>query len=35
MIDTCAARPDRNQEQDWLKTNLAIHAHAAGPARFS
>ena len=34
MIDNLRGTTDRNQEQDWLKTNLAqVHAHAAGPAR--
>ncbi len=34
MIDNLRETTDRNQEQDWLKTNLAkFTAHAAGPAR--
>ena len=34
MIDNLRGTTERNQEQDWLKTNLAqVHAHAAGPAR--
>ena len=34
MIDNLRETTDRNQEQDWLKTNLAqVHRHAAGPAR--
>ena len=34
MIDNLRETTERNQEQDWLKTNLAkFTAHAAGPAR--
>ena len=34
MIDNLRGTTERNQEQDWLKTNLAkFTAHAAGPAR--
>ncbi len=34
MIDNLRGTTDRNQEQDWLKTNLAqVHPHAPGPAR--
>jgi hypothetical protein len=32
MIDNLRVT-DRNQEQDWLATNLAKFAHAAGAAR--
>ena len=34
MIGTLAATTRQNNDQDWLKTNIAqVHRHAAGPAR--